>query len=129
MKSTASASAVSPLILIDDDDWMDVYYSESEMLTAVEYPYISDEVEVVFDALARRVVLGVRGEAVFIQKVHDESDLAGLHSAALRFFRSWTEREAPPLLADPAAYVSQLVRDYRTTPTRRRKKRGQKDSL
>ncbi|WP_133800923.1 hypothetical protein [Kribbella caucasensis] len=122
MSGTERHDAEPPLLLFDDDDWLDVYDSVSRMLDHLEYPAI-DEVVFVADANGRAVHLSVAGEEVVIEGVAASPQLNELRERVETFFDRWTDGAPPKRSDDPREYVQSVVSRYSAVPMRSKKRK------
>lgn len=110
-----------PILMFDDDDWLEVYNSVDRMLSDLEYPAI-DEVTLVVDSSGRQLRLGVSDEDVVVSEIVD-ADLAQLRECTNRFFARWTNDHSPAPAADPALQVSSVVAAYARVSISNKKRR------
>jgi hypothetical protein len=114
------SSPQPPILLFDDDDWLEVYGSVDRMLEQLEYPSI-DEVRLVVDGNGRRLGLGVSGEDVVVEGTTD-AGLSELIEYTQRFFADWTDDEPPGSTDDAASYVAAVATMYPSLRTRSKKR-------
>jgi hypothetical protein len=113
----------TPLIVIDDDQWM-YLYSSLDQLTKDFEPTFLDDITAAFDGLARplRLVLGETGEGLRVELGKSESLLAQLQDHVDEFFTSWTRDDAPERLTDPREYTQSVTQAYGRKRERHKKR-------
>lgn len=113
----------APLIVVDDDQWMYVYTSASQLTRNVE-PVLLDDIEAAFDGLARplRFVLDETGKEVRTELESSETRLVQLQNHVDEFFASWTLDDPPEHLTDPREYTQEVGRAYARKRERHRKR-------
>lgn len=111
-----------PILLFDDDDWLDIFDRADSMLEHIEYPAI-DEVRFVADSVGQVARLGVGNEDVIIERVMPPDAVATkeLRDRVATFFRSWTQNEPPAPIEDTRLYVAEVVASYSAAEIRRKK--------
>lgn len=115
------SDVVYPIVVIDDDNWLDIYSSEQVALDSFEAPFV-DEVRVAFDSRGNQVVVSVNKDEVHISAT-ERSDVVAISSAVQDFFRVWTTSPPPALTNDSRSYVASVIDAVRCASVRRRRAR------
>ncbi|WP_329575977.1 hypothetical protein OG500_02480 [Kitasatospora sp. NBC_01250] len=108
-----------PIIVLDDDQWLDSCRSDDELQRLVEPDFLDEDVAGAFDALARPLRLTVHDGRI-VPQVDGPADPGRLQEETEKFFHRWTYVQAPPRTEDLARYLAEVTVLARTTRSRRR---------
>lgn len=112
----------TPLIILDDDQWMYVYSSLGQLAEDFE-PAFLDDITAAFDGRARplRLALDESGGGVQVELGGPDSLVLQLQDGVDEFFASWTLDDPPERLTDPRQYIQSVTQAYDRKRERRRK--------
>jgi hypothetical protein len=122
-ESPAAFEPTPPLVIVDDDDWIDVYDSVQSMIDHLEYQSVDDEVAYVLDSRGRALELAVDSERIYVRRTGVPIDLTRFQESVESFLDRWTEDSAPARSSDAETYVDAVLDTYRHARFRSRRRK------
>ncbi|MDN3263472.1 hypothetical protein QWJ26_27400 [Streptomyces sp. CSDS2] len=101
----------SPLIVVDDDQWVYVYSSAEDLARAVE-PALLDDIVDVFDGSARPLRITWAEDSIQVVIADEAPHLHRLQKHMDCFFRAWTTNAPPPHAAKAEEYIPRVLKAY-----------------
>lgn len=117
-----------PLVVFDDDGWLEVYDSMGDAVAHLEWPYL-DEIVALYDGYGRPLRAWVEHEATRLDLAETVPALADLYGRVEEFYRAWTDKSPPDRVADASAYISSVRDHMREIRPRRRKREPRVEDL
>lgn len=112
----------SPMVIIDDGQWLCLYRTAEELVGDLEWPHLADVIHA-FDGQARPLRLFAEEEKVCVEVAGREPALPELQRAVDSFFVAWTHDAPPAHTGEVGDYMRSVEQSYAARRERRRKRR------